>query len=481
MTLVQTEAFAQLPPYLQTVAYTHQFEQHPAYHSLQKFSKIIFPRYIHAPHLAALDHVLEQATRYTETDGTQGIGPVIVIMMPPRHGKSQKVSRIWPAWHLGRNPEHRVILTSYGDTLARKHSRAARNFLKEPVYQQIFPDVTLAQDSASVMEWNLEAASGGLNAMGILSGITGMGANVLVVDDPVKNRAEAESATIRQRTWEAYTDDILTRLEPHAVIVIMMTRWHTDDLIGRVLDEEPDAHVLRLPALAHENDPLGRQPGEALWPVRYNRQRLLKEQSRGEYRWASLYDQTPMPSKAGLFDVALFQEAGALPEFIRQVRFYDLAVTSKKHSDYSVGLKMAITADEDIYILDVWRAQLRAPDVKDAIIANAQKDGKGVPVRLEAEKAGIIQLDYLLREKALRGYGLDAKAPQGDKYTRATPLAARVKAGKVYLVKAAWNKAFLDEVSVFPMGGHDDQVDAASGAYDYLSEDQMLPIRRLKL
>lgn len=171
----------------------------------------------------------------------------------------------------------------------------------------------------------------------------------------------------------------------------------------------------------------------------------------------------------GLFDATKIEVVDYVPECKQVVRFYDLAVTAKKTSDYTVGLKLGITADERPVILDVYRAQRELPDVQEAIVQNAQIDGVEVQFRLEAEKAGIVQLQFLHRDQRLRAYTFDAKAPEGDKYTRAAPVAARVNAGRAMMVKAAWNRAFLDELAVFPQGEHDDQVDALSGAYDMLS------------
>jgi predicted phage terminase large subunit-like protein len=225
-----------------------------------------------------------------------------------------------------------------------------------------------------------------------------------------------------------------------------------------------------LPALAVENDPLGRNCGDALWPEVYGKEFLEHRRERmGEYAFSSLYQQRPMPSKAGLFDTSKIEIIAHAPAKLEKVRFYDLAVTAKKHSDYTVGLLLGIDANETIYILHVYRVQKTPVFVEQDIVSNALMDGQDTRIRLEAEKAGIVQLDYLLRRNELRGFRLDAKAPEGDKYTRAQPIARRVNADKVKMLRGEWNRAFLDELSVFPMGAHDDQVDAFSGAYDALA------------
>lgn len=411
-----------------------------------------------------------QVTRYVETGGREGLGR-IMIFLPPRHGKTQTVSRLFPAWFLGRNPTRRVMATSYGASLAHRNSKFVRNLIDHPEYADFYPGVNLEQGSRAVDLWDLERYGGGMTAAGIGGAITGHGANIGIIDDPIKSRAEAESPTYRQNLKDWYNNDFYTRIEePGGAIIVMLTRWHMDDLAGYLLADDTESwEVLKLPAIAQEEDPLGRAVGEALWPERYDLPVLQKRRDRGEYAFAALYQQTPIPSGGGLFDATQIKVVDQAPECVQVVRFYDLAVTVKKHSDYTVGLKLGVTKDEQYIILDIWRVQKTAPEIQAGIVQNARIDGAGVRVRLEAEKAGIIQLDYLLRDTRMRPYTLDAKPPAGDKYTRATAPAARVNAGRVSMIRAGWNRALLDELAVFPMGEHDDQVDALSGAYDMLT------------
>ena len=436
------------------------------------YKQVVNRGYLRAAHLDLLDRALTQVTRYVETRGARGIGRLIVEM-PPRHGKTLTTSRLYPTWHLGRNPDTRVMLVSYGATLAYKNSRAARNLIRTPYYGGVFPGVTLAPDSRAVDAWDLDNAAGGVDALGIGGGATGKGAHLLIIDDAVKSRAEAESALIRDRVWDAFTNDLYTRLEPGGAIVIMGTRWQQDDLTGRALNMSNEGwQRLRLPALAEPGDVLGREQNTALWEARYPLERLLQiQEALGEYEFASLYQQRPLPAGGGLFDTAHIKVVDTAPECTRIVRFYDLAVTAKKHSDYTAGIKLGITADEQFVILDVYRAQQEAPDVERAIIQNAHIDGTSCAIRLEAEKAGIVQLQYLLRNPDLRAYTIDAKAPEGDKYTRATPVASRINAGRFSVVRGHNTRALLDEMAVFPQGAHDDMVDALSGAYDMLAAE----------
>lgn len=447
------------------------------------FKQRVQPSYQQLAFHRAIDYHLEMVADYIESRGRTGIGRLI-INIPPRHGKTLTTSQLFPAWLLGRMPWARIIMAGYGTKLPKKSSRYVRNMIRTRAYQSIFPNVAVADDSASATEWEIANMSGGVLAAGVGAGITGYGGNLLLVDDPIRSRSDAESATKRDRLKDWWNDDFFTRLEePGGAVIVMCTRWHFDDLAGWLLAGE-DAHEwthLRLPALAEENDPLGRTPGEALWEEKMGRDKLLKMQAANPYGFASLYQQTPIPRGAGLFDAAHIQVVEHAPECVRVVRFYDLAITAKARADYSVGLKLGLTHDERFVILDVWREQRELPDVHRAIVQNAQVDGTRVPIRIEGEKGGLIQLQFLLRDPALRGFSMDAKPPIGDKYTRAAPVASRVNAGRFMMVRGRWNRALLDELALFPNGQHDDQVDALSGAFDMLVNGQVAKPQRLEI
>lgn len=436
--------------------------------SLTNFSRSMYSPYVHTPFQALVDEKLAAVARYVESGGKEGIGR-LMIFMPPRSGKSLKTSKLFPAWFIGRNPDKRLIMASYGGKLAARNSRTVRNLIKSKRYTEFFPGVRLSDDTASATEWDIAEHEGGAIAAGVGGSIVGHGANCFLIDDPIKSRAEAESRTYRERLIDWYGDAYTRLQEPGAAVILMHTRWHEEDLAGYLLKEEPnDWEVLCLPAIAEENDPLGRRVGEALWPERYDEKKLEKIRvTLGEYRFAAEYQQSPKPKSGGLFDPELIEIIDFMPDCIQEVRFYDLAVTKKKSSDYTAGIKLGLMQDEEIAVLDMWRRQLTAPDIQEGIVQNAMIDGTAVKIILEAEKAGIIELDYLLRDPRLRGYTIEAKPPVGDKYTRAGPFASRVKGRKVKMVRGAWNRAYLDELAMFP-AGHDDQVDASSGGYDEL-------------
>lgn len=258
------------------------------------------PAYIDARHLQLLARKLEQVEK--------GEIKRLMIFMPPRHGKSDLTSYKFPSWYLGRNPEKRVIHTSYSSSLSNSFSRKIRNLISDPVYSDVFR-VSLAPDSRAADSWNLAGHKGGMISSGVGGSITGQGADLFLIDDPIKNREEAESMTHRENVWEWYRSVARTRLEPNGAIVLIMTRWHVDDLAGKILKEHNDWEVLNLPALAEEGDLLGRNIGEALWPERFDVDDLeaLKHES-GSRNWAALFQGKPKDAETQIIKREWFTE-----------------------------------------------------------------------------------------------------------------------------------------------------------------------------
>lgn len=430
------------------------------------FKRRVWRRYQHTAFHAEIDRHLEMVAEYLRTNGERGINRLIVEM-PPRYGKSESISRHFPAWVLGQLPDTPIILTSYGATLARRNSRSVRNLIKRDEYRQIYPHIELSADKKAAQEWTLARYEGGMIAAGVGGGITGHGGKLIIIDDPIKSRAEAESETYRERLKDWYQNDLYTRLEEPGVIILMNTRWHYDDLAGWLLGDNVDGWTrLSFPAIAGENDPLGRAVGEPLWATRHSAERLAKiAEQMGDYAFSALFQQSPQMGRGTLFDALKLKIIEEAPETIETVRFYDLAITEKARASYTVGLKLGRMAGGELIILDVWRVQREAPDVHQGVIQNALMDGSRVRIGLEAEKAGLVEWQNLLRVPDLHGYTIEAKPPEGDKYTRATSPAMRVNAGLVRMVKGTWNRAFVEELSIFPNGSANDQVDAFSGAY----------------
>lgn len=454
--------------------------------SLSEFSKTLYPRYQESHFLKVLDYVLTKVALYSESGGQEGIGRLI-IEAPPRHGKTLKVSRLFPCWYLARNPNHRMMLVSYGDSLSRKNGRAVRNFTNSVPFRDLTSDVRLAKDSKAANSWNIQDFEGGLEALGIGGAATGVGANGLIIDDAVKNRAEAESPTMRKKTYDAFKDDLSTRLEPAAFIIIMMQRWHEDDLTGAVLRDMADEgwYRLRFPAICPDvgadneiagDYPEWRQPGEALWPKRFPIGALIKIKNRlGAYAWSGQYDQNPTPSEGGIYKRKWFKpRLRRAPQLRRIVRYWDLAMSEKTTADFTAGVKLGIGTDEHRYVLDVARAQVELDQLpsylKDVILS----DGKSVVQGFEMKGYMTRAIKLLAKDPDLYGFTLMGCDVESDKFTRALPSAAKMSLGMIHIIDGTYAKDFEDECCSFPNGTNDDQVDGFSGANgmidDYKSE-----------
>lgn len=432
------------------------------------FCHYTFPAYQLVPHLALLAEYLH-AIECGEINR-------LIVTMPPRHGKSEMISVRFPAWYLGRNPDKRVILTSYAGELAQIFSRQVRNLIGSSEYNNVFGQrsaldapVQLAADSQAAQAWNLDGFRGGMRAAGVGGGITGMGADLLIIDDPVKDRAEAESQAIRNATDAWFGSTAYTRLEENAAIVLMLTRWHHDDLAGRLLQRMADDpladhwQILNLPALAGENDPLGRSPGEALWPGKYPADVLHTIRANiGSYDFEALYQQRPRDSRGGVLDPAWFSVVDHAPDGLAWSRFWDLATSTKQKAHYTASPRLAFAPDGYLYIADMVRGRWEWPDAKKRILEMARLE-PGVAIGVEEVAFQLAAFQELLREPDLLNHAVRGVRPVGDKLARALPWISRAEAGKVRLVRGAWVKDFLDEAAQFPLGAFDDQIDGVSG------------------
>ena len=360
------------------------------------------------PHIRLAVERLQQVERYIETKGSEGIGRLL-ILMPPRHGKSELGSRKLPAWLLGKLPDSRIILTSYGADLATKNSRDVRDVVMSSRYQAIFgikssleEPVLLSSDSRSVSAWDLAQPNrGGVTAAGVGGGITGLGADLLVIDDPFKNREEAESEGRRELVDDWYKSSAHTRLERGAAVVGILTRWHADDWAGRMIKrmiEEARAdqwEIVFLPATALADhvesvekqrermregifmpmaDALGRQPGKALWPERYGVEWLEdKKANIGAYEYEALYQQMPYLREGGLFKRNYFDVVNNGPgsEILARVRYWDKAAS--RGGDRTAGVRASIGIDGYLYIEHVICAQM-GPYERDAMMVRIGKE-----------------------------------------------------------------------------------------------------------
>lgn len=403
---------------------------------------------------AHLQTLRQQLDRVTSGDIRR-----LMIFLPPRHGKSELTTIHYPAYRLECNPTQRIIVGAYNATLAEKFSRRTRAIVRNR-------GVLLDTERLAVNDW-LTTGGGGLRAIGVGGGITGQGGDLIIIDDPVKSREEAESLAYRDRVWDWYTNDLYTRQEPGASIVLIMTRWHVDDLAGRILSSERagDWHVLELPALAESNDPLGRAVGTPLCPERYDAAALEDIRSTlGTRDFTALYQQHPQPLEGALFKRPWFRIVDRVPDGLFWARYWDLAASVKTSADYTCSAAVAYGEDGTLYIRDMVRGRWEWPDAR-KIITQTMLSEPGVLHAVEEAMHGLAAIQEFRRDPELRGVALRGIKVDKDKLTRALPWAARAEGGKVSLVRGAWINAFLDEVCMFDGLGttHDDQVDTVSG------------------
>lgn len=385
-----------------------------------------------------------------------------MLFVPPRHGKSEMVTVRYPVWRLERDPGLRVIVGAYNQLLANKFSRKSRRIAETRL--------ALSRDRTAIEDWET-TAGGGIRAVGVGGGITGQGGQLIVIDDPVKNRAEAESEAYQEAVWDWYTDDLYTRLEPGGAMILIMTRWHEKDLAGRILASEdgPNWTVVRLPAEAEENDPLKRPVGEPLCPARYDGAALASIKTvLGSYSYAALYQQRPGPREGNMFKRAWFEIVPAAPVELDPIcRYWDKAATAGD-GDYTAGVKIG-WRDGLYYVLDVVRGQWSAGERERNMRQTAELDGQRVQVEVEQEPGSGGKDSAGASVRNLAGFTVHAEPVTGDKVVRAQPFAAQAEAGNVKIVRGEWNASYLDELSAFPAGGHDDQADASSGAFNKIA------------
>ncbi|MBN2003056.1 MAG: phage terminase large subunit, partial [Anaerolineae bacterium] len=307
--------------------------------------------------------------------------------------------------------------------------------------------------------------------------------NLIIIDDPVKSRKEANSRAYRESVYNWYKDDLYTRLEPGAAIILIQTRWHEDDLGGRLLAEGEDEWVvISLPALAGESDPLGREPGAALCPERFNEEALARIQRTLGLSFFALYQQTPMPPEGDFFKRHWFEIAPVAPPPHRAwwVRYWDKA-SSQDEGDYTAGVLLALTKNTgEFFVVDVrrgqWESEVRDRVIRQTLALDEQAYGANLVTWFEQEGGASGKDAARATLKALAGHRVFAEtvSKHGDKATRAEPFQAQAMppASNVKLVSGAWNKAYLDELAAFPFGTNDDQVDGSSGALRRLTITQ---------
>jgi predicted phage terminase large subunit-like protein len=448
-----------------SAALTDAMREFLARECLGDFIELLEPSYERVRHTVAIcDHL--EAVERGEIDR-------LMIFTPPRHGKTMHVSQAFPAWALGRNPRAQIVLASYGAELAELNSRKARSYMRSERWPY---ECKVSEESRAQNRWQTDAG-GILIATGCEGGLTGYGADRLIIDDPIKDRADAESESMRDRLWSWYTDVARTRLMPSGRIVLCQTRFHDDDLAGRILNSEDGKRwtVLSLPAIAEDDDALGRAVGEALWPQRFP-VAALPSVANGEISassFASLYQQNPIPAGGATFKLEWMQQnrydaaPGRYGAF--RVMVIDGAWSAKSSADPS-ALACWASDEKRYYLIDSLARRVEFPDLI-PLVVDRYREWKPHVVVAEAAASGIPLVQMLARESSIPIIGIP---PRGDKMARVQAVTPLFETGKVWLPKAApWLNSWTEEHLRFPAAKHDDQVDCTSLALSYLQEKNM--------
>ena len=452
------------------------------------FTQRLNPRY----HAGWVHHDIARRLERFSQDVANGLSPRLMILMPPRHGKSELASRMFPAWHLGHHPDHELISCAYNVSLAESFSRKVKEAIEDPAYQSVF-DTRLHPDFRSNGEWAIANARGGYVAAGVGGGITGKGAHILLIDDPIKNSEEADNADTREKLWDWYGSTAYTRLAPGGGVLVIQTHWHDDDLAGRLkvaMAEDPDAdqfEIVVYPAIAEHDEYLDdetdmivyddcpakgrllRRKGAALHPERYDAVKLHRIKKTIPPRfWAALYQQNPVPDDGSYFTKDQFQlNPIPHPKNCRVYIAWDFAISEKKQNDYTVGTVLLHDSEDMLHVADQMRFKSGDAFFIVEAILNLATKWHNPNLSIGFEDGQIYRAIESLLKKRMRERKFYPSTmvlkPITDKMARARPLQGRMQQKMVsFNSNASWVDSLRTEMLRFPAGVHDDQVDSLS-------------------
>ena len=411
----------------------------------------------------------------------------LILTMPPRHGKSELVSRRFPAWFMGRHPDWSTVVATYNDDFAQDFGAEVRKIMASHQYKNVFPDTRLVRGGQA--KDRLQTTQGGMATfVGVGGSLTGRGAHCLIIDDLIKDYEQARSKAFRDRAWEWFTKVAMTRRMGPKLVIITFTRWHQDDIIGRLTDPENEYYnrtlaekikVINLPAIAGEDDPLGREPGQPLWD-RYDLDFLNEQRTLDPLGFEALYQQRPSLMDGDLFkrETLRFYEPAEIDE--RELRVYcasDHAVDTKQRSDYTCLIRAGVDRQLNIYILDCWWQKQQTDVVVEAMLQLFKQ--QPAPLVWWAERGHISKSIGPFLRKRMSETGtfgnLVEVTPANDKTQRAQSIIARAAMGKLFFPKGKpWVERAINEMLAFPNAQHDDFVDAL--AYIGLGLQSQIPV-----
>jgi predicted phage terminase large subunit-like protein len=414
----------------------------------------------------------------------------LMLFMPPRHGKSELATKKFPAWYLGKNPNKEIICCSYSADLAEEFGRMTRDAVADELHQTIFPDCFLRKGSKSASKWKVGRYKGGFLAAGVGGSITGMGANVLLIDDPIKNREEANSDVYRQKVWDWYTSTAFTRLEKDGAVILIMTRWHDDDLAGRLLERDgrlgygrdPETgmwkkgypgkqgrwDVVTLPAIAEEDERFRRQ-GEALWPEKYDVDSLEEiKNTIGLQDFSALYQQNPVNKEAQLFQDEWFKCWKELPKHMNYVTAVDPAISKEKRADDSVVLTLGRDPNDKYYLVDIKNFKADPSELITEIFRQQEKWNSRVGVEVTQYQMSLVHYMGLEQQRMHKRLNIIPVRHSHKKEERIRGLEPFYRNGLIFHPPGG-SEALEDQLKRFPSGKHDDMVDALATAI-YLAQ-----------
>lgn len=415
-------------------------------------------------------YIADRVQEFLETD-TGHAYDILVIETPPQHGKSMTVTESLPSWYLGKNPFNSVIIASYNKDFADKFCRRNKEKIRA-VGADLF-NISIG-DINRADEFELDNGRGHLLSRGVMSGITGNPANLILIDDPVKNMQEADSPTYRANLWEEWQATLKSRLAAKSKVILIMTPWHEDDLASRVLSSEENVTLIRLPVEAEENDPLGRRPGEALCPELGKDDKWLADFKKsyvsdpkgGLRAWTALYKCSPRVESGNLvhrdwwkfYDV----ESDNLP-YGTELISVDAAFKSAEVNDY-VSIQVWGKRKNDYYLRYCLNKHLDFPETVEAIRTIKRLFPRSKQILIEDKANGSAIVATLQHDPDMFVIPIN---PQGGKVARVNAVSAAIESGHVFLpmpYQAPWVEPFIDQFTAFPNAAHDDMVDAASQA-----------------
>lgn len=415
------------------------------------------------------DFLAREVQRFVEVE-TGSAYDILLIEAPPQHGKSMAVTEALPSWYLGRHPDRRAILASYNDETAERFARRNREKLRD--FGGTLFGVKLGEVKRS-SEFEIAGSRGALISRGLLSGITGNPADLLIVDDPVKNRQEADSEGRRRLVWEEWLNSLKSRLAAGAKAVVIMTPWHEDDLAGRLIRAEPGLRLLRLPVEAERDDPLGREPGDPLCPELGKGKRWLKQfkssyltdPEGGARAWSALYQCSPRKEEGAIVRRSWWRyyDPQAAAAFATEIVSVDAAFKGGESNDF-VAIEVWAKRGNDYYCRYCLNRHMDFPQTVEAIRDTRRRFPNAGAALIEDKANGSAIISVLQREMFCIPV-----SPRGGKEARVHAVSPAIESGHVFLPKGEpWADELVDQFTAFPAGKHDDMVDAATQALSWL-------------